>query len=217
MTKAGALRAARADRKKGIPSASDGGLGARLRAERQDKGWTLDEASVSTGVARSTLSKIENGLMSPTYDILQKIATGMSLDLVSLFGNRPPSGILGRRSITRASTGIVHPAGIYDYELLAVEITSKAMLPFKATIRARKKEEFDGWLRHSGEEFIYVLSGSVMLLTEFYAPETLNVGDSTYFDSQMGHMLISVSDQDAEIVWITTGGPPIWARVAKTA
>ncbi len=170
MAKAGALRAGRAERRKGVPSATDGGLGARLRAERQDREWTLDEVSVRTGVARSTLSKIENGLMSPTYDILQKIATGMSLDLVSLFDNKPHSSILGRRSITRSSKGILHPTELYDYEFLAVEITNKAMLPFKATIRARKKEEFDDWVRHSGEEFIYVLSGSVMLMTEFYAP-----------------------------------------------
>lgn len=215
MTKAGALRRSRTERRKNVPSATDGGLGARLRAERQEREWTLDEVSTRTGVARSTLSKIENGLMSPTYDILQKIATGMSLDLVNLFDSKPHSGILGRRSITRAGAGIVHPTEVYDYEFLAVEITNKAMLPFKTTIRARKKEEFDDWVRHPGEEFIYVLSGSLMLLTEFYAPELLNVGNSTYFDSQMGHMLLSVSEQDAEVIWMSTGVPPVWAQLPQ--
>jgi hypothetical protein len=49
-------------------------------------------------------------------------------------------------------------------------LTNKAMLPYRARIRARSFEEFDGWVRHDGEEFLYVLTGRVRLFTEFYAP-----------------------------------------------
>ena len=40
-------------------------LGSRVRELRKSRGWTLEQAAVKAGLARSTLSKIENGQMSP--------------------------------------------------------------------------------------------------------------------------------------------------------
>lgn len=51
-------------------------LGARVRELRKAKGWTLEQAAGQAGLTRSTLSKIENGQMSPTYDALKKLAGG---------------------------------------------------------------------------------------------------------------------------------------------
>ena len=48
-------------------------LGIRVRELRKAKGWTLEQAAARAGLARSTLSKIENGQMSPTYDALKKL------------------------------------------------------------------------------------------------------------------------------------------------
>ena len=49
-------------------------LGKRVRELRKARGWTLEQAAVQAGLARSTLSKIENGHMSPTYEALKKLA-----------------------------------------------------------------------------------------------------------------------------------------------
>ena len=54
-------------------------LAQRLRALRQARDWTLKQAAAATGVSASALSKIENGLLSPTYDNLIKIAAGLDL------------------------------------------------------------------------------------------------------------------------------------------
>ena len=78
------------------------------------------------------------------------------------------------------------------------------MLPYRARIRARKFEDFDGWIRHEGEEFLYILSGVVRFYTEFYEPAELRRGDSAYYDATMGHNLISVSDEDAQVLWVTS-------------
>ena len=51
-------------------------LGARVRELRRELGLTLEQASKQAGLARSTLSKIENGQMSPTYEALKKLASG---------------------------------------------------------------------------------------------------------------------------------------------
>jgi transcriptional regulator with XRE-family HTH domain len=183
-------------------------LGERLRKARRDSGWTLGDASERTGVARSTLSKIENGMTSPTFDILQKIVIGLSLDLVDLFDSRPHAAPPGRRSITRRGEGSRHPTRTYGLELLATDLVGKQFLPFKARIVARRLEDFEVWGRHEGEEFLLVLSGEVIVHTEFYAPARLVAGDSAYFDSRMGHAVISVSDEDAEVLWVSSGSPP---------
>ena len=41
-------------------------LGHRVRELRNAQGWTLAQAAEHAGLARSTLSKIEDGQMSPT-------------------------------------------------------------------------------------------------------------------------------------------------------
>ena len=48
------------------------------------------------------------------------------------------------------------------------------------------------------------MSGEIEVVTEFYAPARLAVGESIYFDSQMRHAVISVSKQDALVVWMAT-------------
>jgi mannose-6-phosphate isomerase-like protein (cupin superfamily) len=78
------------------------------------------------------------------------------------------------------------------------------MLPYRTTVRARAFEDFDGWVRHEGEEFLLVLSGRVRFFTEFYEPVEMGEGDSAYYDAAMGHCLISVSPEDAVILWVTT-------------
>ncbi|MDR6872591.1 transcriptional regulator with XRE-family HTH domain [Bosea sp. BE125] len=180
-------------------------LGLRLKRMRVDNGWTLEDVSQRTGVARSTLSKIENGQMSPTYDVLQKITRGTGLDIVELFDARRQNAPFGRRSVTKRGEGKPHLTGAYRYEVLATDLSQKQILPFKARVTARSLDDFPGWVRHEGEEFLCVLSGRVQVFTEFYSPVVLEVGDSTYFDSKMGHAVVSLSDEDAEILWICTG------------
>ncbi|QMV16424.1 helix-turn-helix domain-containing protein [Vibrio spartinae] len=178
-------------------------LGQRIKDIRLELGLTLEEASQKTGLARSTLSKIENEQISPTFQAMQKLAHGLDIGMPQLF--EPPKKVVatGRRDITLAEQGKPHPTSTYEHELLATQLSGKKMTPFKTRVRARVFEEYGDWVRHDGEEFLLVLEGSVMLYTEFYEPITLNVGDSVYYDANMGHVLTSVSDSDALILWVT--------------
>lgn len=181
-------------------------LGQRVRELRKARNWTLEQAASQAGLARSTLSKIENGQMSPTYEALKKLADGLEISVPQLF--TPPSSpqVNGRMAVTKAGEGQAHPTATYEHELLAGTLTRKSMLPYRARIRARGFEEFDGWVRHDGEEFLYVLTGAVRLFTEFYAPVDMRRGDSAYYDASMGHNVISISEDDATILWVTSLG-----------
>ena len=179
-------------------------LGLRVRDLRRSLGWTLEEAASRAGLARSTLSKIENGQMSPTYDALKKLAGGLSISVPQLFTAPSKAQVMGRMAVTKASEGQPQATATYEHVLLAQGLTKKQMLPYRATIRARRFEEFDGWVRHDGEEFLYVLTGIVRLYTEYYEPVDLRRGDSAYYDAAMGHNVISLSDEDATILWVTS-------------
>lgn len=178
-------------------------LGARVRELRKAQGWTLEQAAGQAGLARSTLSKIENGQMSPTYDALKKLATGLEISVPQLFTPKAEQ-VGGRMAVTKSGEGHAHATATYEHELLAENLTKKAMLPYRARVRARSLEEFDGWVRHDGEEFLYVLTGVVRLYTEFYEPIEMRRGDSGYYDASMGHNVVSLSDEDATILWVTS-------------
>ena len=179
-------------------------LGERVRALRKSRGWTLEQAARQAGLARSTLSKIENGQMSPTFDALKKLAVGLEISVPQLFTPPADPRVSGRLAVTRSGEGRAHPTATYEHELLAGGLTKKAMLPYRARVRARRFEEFDGWVRHDGEEFLYVLTGAIRLITEFYEPIEMRRGDSAYYDASMGHNVISVSEDDATILWVTS-------------
>jgi transcriptional regulator with XRE-family HTH domain len=179
-------------------------LGSRVRELRKARNWTLEQAAQQAGLARSTLSKIENGQMSPTYDALKKLAVGLEISVPQLFTPPVKGQINGRLAITKNGQGAAHPTTTYEHELLAETLTKKQMLPYRARVRARKIEEFDGWVRHDGEEFLFVLTGVIQLYTEFYEPIEMRRGDSAYYDASMGHNVISISDDDATILWVTS-------------
>lgn len=180
-------------------------LGQVIRSRRKEKGYTLDEVNKLTGVAKSTISKIENNLISPSFETVQSIAKGLCIDLPQLFSrtdNRPQP--VGRIEISRAEENSqIQPTSTYEHRLLGSKISNKKLFPYVTTVKARSKDEYPDWVRHDGEEFLYVLKGSLIFYSEFYEPIELHKGDSTYYDCAMGHNLVSISEEDAEVLWVT--------------
>jgi transcriptional regulator with XRE-family HTH domain len=179
-------------------------LGPALRQLRRAKNLTLQQLSAKTGLASSTLSKVENNLISPTYDSLLRLADGLKLDVAQLFDTKSTQMSLGRRSVTRDGSGASYRTAQYDYEMLCTDLSQKKFFPIVATIKARTVADFRDFPKHAGEEFIYVLSGEVEIHTEHYEPVRLSSGDGSYFDSSMGHACISVGKKPARILWVTS-------------
>lgn len=179
-------------------------LGKRVKEIRLQQNLTLEEASKLTGLARSTLSKIENEQISPTFSAVSKLVKGLGIDIPQLFAKTTTqSGRGGRRDITLAGEGKPRLTPTYEHRILGDQLLNKKMLPYHTTIRARSFEEFEGWVRHTGEELLFVLNGSIQFYTEYYEPVHLEAGDSAYYDCEMGHAVISTSEKDAEILWVT--------------
>lgn len=173
-----------------------------LRDMRKSARLTLIDLAERSGLAASTLSKIENGQMSPTYDSLLALAHGLDVDIADLVSGQRGDSVIGRKAVTRRGEGIVHRTPQYDYEMLCTDIANRQFVPLLAEVKARSVHSFETLISHPGEEFIYVLHGQIELITEFYTPTLLNVGDCCYFDSTMGHALINKTDDHALVMWI---------------
>jgi transcriptional regulator with XRE-family HTH domain len=181
--------------------------GAVLREERLRRGWTLGEVGARTGLPVSTLSKIENDKISLTYDKLARLSQALEIDISRLFGGQdaPQETVSGRRSITRANAGRSIDTENYGHRYLAADLLNKSFIPVVAEIRTRSLQEFGELITHEGEEFAYVLEGAVDLYTSMFAPVRLNVGDSIYFDSAIGHAYLAASDGPCRVLSICTG------------
>lgn len=174
-------------------------VGERLRAARQARGLTLAQLSEQSGVAVSTISKAERADIALTYDKFAALAHALGLDFADLFAQ--PGKARTRRMtpcFTAAGTQPVYDTPNYDYGLIAHSLSGKRMVPIRAQIRARSLADFPDYIRHAGEEFVFVLSGALRLEFENGSVYTLAPGDSLYFDSAIGHVYLSTGDAPAE-------------------
>src|SRR5258708_931035 len=123
-------------------------LGDRLRELRKAKGWTLSKVSEMTGLAPSTLSKVENKQISLTYDNLAKLADGLNIDLADLFTPETIQAATGRRTITLKSEGRVHESATYRHTYHGPELSRKALVALESTLKATNLESFGPLNRH---------------------------------------------------------------------
>lgn len=195
-----------------LPSASPRTMtrpGAILKKLRIQKGLTLKEVSERTGYPVSTLSKIENDRVSLTYDKLTRISAGLEVDFSSLFGAQVDADdaapLHGRRAITRSGEGRSIESKNYFHLYPATELLHKRLIPIIVEIRARSIEEFGELVRHTGEEYLYVLEGEIDVFTSTYAPARLKTGDSIYVDSTMGHAYVAASSGPCRVLCVCSG------------
>lgn len=189
-----------------MPSgAEDAGpsIGTRLNEIRKGLGLTLAQAGQLSSVSMSMLSRIENGQVSPSFDVIKKVCDAFDVSLEDLVRPGPKPLVSGRKAITRAGAASEFTSGQYDYRAHATELAQKGMVPFEMRIRARSPDDFDHWSQHAGEEFVYVLSGEIEIHTECYTPFRLKRGESAYFDSGMRHLYVSVGERDAEVLSVS--------------
>jgi transcriptional regulator with XRE-family HTH domain len=170
--------------------------GTALKSLRKRNGWTLADVSERTGVPGSTLSRIENDQISPTYDLLLRLSNGLSLDISELLSSGPNAASTaveqsGRRSVNRLSDGESVPMNNHTLRYLSTDLLNKQITPILCEYRAKTLEEFGEFMHHEGEEFLYVVEGQLVLHTDCYAPLVLGPRESVYFDSRMGHAYIA--------------------------
>jgi transcriptional regulator with XRE-family HTH domain len=177
-------------------------LGARIASLRKSKALTLHDVAEQCGVSASTISKIENAALSPTYGNLIRIAHGLGVDIAALVSDSTSTAATARRSVCRRGQGVVYSIGTHSWELLCTDLAKKKMQPMLGRVYANSVTDIGRLTSHPGEEVLYVVSGEIILHTEHYEPMRLKAGDCAYLDSSMGHLCLRGSKREAVIFWV---------------
>jgi transcriptional regulator with XRE-family HTH domain len=163
-------------------------IGREVRAFRNKLGITVSDLAAATGLSLGMLSKIENGITSPSLTTLQSLSRALGVPVTAFFRRyeerrgavfvKAGEGL----SIERRGTRNGH-----QYHLLGHtgDRTSRVVVePYLITLT----EESDVFplFQHSGLEFLYMLEGEVVYrhADKVY---TMRPGDSLFFDADAPH------------------------------
>jgi transcriptional regulator with XRE-family HTH domain len=187
-------------------------LGSLIGALRREKNWTLRQMSEKVGIPLSTLAKVEQDKLSLTYDKLQQFTARLGLTMAEFLAQADPAPaadapavVTARRSLTRDGNSIQVSTPNYDYEYLCADLREKRMVPILTRIRAHDIKEFGEPVRHQGEEFIFVLEGTVEVHLQFYTSVVLKAGQGVYLDSTMGHAYVAKDCESALVLGVCSG------------
>lgn len=161
-------------------------IGRQVRAYRQKLDLTVAGLAKHAGLSVGMLSKIENGLTSPSLATLQALSTALNVPVTTFFRKfeeqrdatfvKSGEGLKIERRGTRAG---------HQYQLLGHTIgKSLAVEPYMITLT--QESEIFPVFQHSGVEFIYMLEGEVVY-RHGDRTFTLQPGDSLFFDADAPH------------------------------
>ncbi|WP_171054670.1 helix-turn-helix domain-containing protein [Roseovarius arcticus] len=177
-------------------------LASRVKSRRIALSLSQEALAARAGFARSTLSKIENGNLSPTFELLLKLARGLGTDLAELLHTGGPSALTGRMIVTR---GAPAPAVTDDNSALtplAAELRGRKFQSYVAEFTCTDIADFGPWNSHATEDFLYVLSGDLVFVSEGYEPAVLSPGDSVHFDGAMPHACLAQPGQTCRCLYV---------------
>jgi DNA-binding transcriptional MerR regulator/quercetin dioxygenase-like cupin family protein len=173
-------------------------LGPVLRKLRQRRDMPLSEAAATAGISAGFLSSLERSQANASVATLQRLAMAYGTTVMELFRTPKHHGRLVKPNERRVLE--VHPG--VRMELLS----SGAPMLQSMLFRVAPLAGSDGSYSHQGEEFIYMLAGTLEVWLDELQCFVLQAGDSFWFESTHGHRWFNPGETEAALIWINT--PP---------
>ena len=152
---------------------------------RIERNLTQEALAQEAGLTKGYLSKIENSKNSPPVSTLISLAKALDIDINGIFSEDVTATAIThikkgeRQTVARSGTAFG-----YSYEPLAGKFPNRHMEPYILVFHPDVEAETP--FQHKGEEFVYVLEGSMKF---FYEDKEFIVEaeDSVYFDASVPH------------------------------
>jgi transcriptional regulator with XRE-family HTH domain len=170
-------------------AAALGSVGPRLKALRTKRRITLVGLAETTGISKSTLSRLETGQRRPTLELLLALSVAYRVPLEALV-DAPEVGDPRLR---------LKPGRVKGRTVIPLTRQPDGMQAWKIVIPT---SQVDPDLRtHDGYEWLYVLSGRMRLVLGDQ-DWVLGSGEVAEFDTTVPHWFGSTGQEPAEILSI---------------
>jgi transcriptional regulator with XRE-family HTH domain len=182
--------------------ATDSRVGSKITTVRTSLGLSREEVAERSGCDTSVIESIEAGEVMPSLAPLIKISRALGVRLGTLLDDDTQVGpVVTRGSEAAQVQGLLSletgtGSGLLEFFSLAAGKSARHMDPFLIDVNPGEGHELTG---HEGEEFIYVLDGT--LEVEYgKSIHTLEVGDSIYYDSIVPHQVRTAGESPVRIL-----------------
>jgi transcriptional regulator with XRE-family HTH domain len=180
-------------------------IGQRIKDLRLERRLTLEEVAERTGCSAGFLSQLERNLAAPSISMLYSIAGALDVPISHFFPEmiNPPKVVRADERETFRFEG-----SPITYSLLTTQFPDRVMESLIVLIEPSDgKLPADEYRAHPGEEFGYVLDGTLRLwiVDERY---DLHPGDSIHFLATVKHRLENPSTRQVTALWLLT--PPVF-------
>jgi transcriptional regulator with XRE-family HTH domain len=194
-----------------------GRMGQRLRQARRARGFSLRELAQRLGVSASLISQVETGRANPSVSTLYAIAAELdvSLDELLFEDRRPQPAALGDAPASPRIERMLQPRDSRKRIRLASGVTWDRLTPtaepdtefLYVTYEVGGASSHDGFQRHQGHEWGYVIDGTLEVHIGFEVI-VLRAGDAVSFDSTVPHRLTNNGGEPVHAIWFVLGRWP---------
>ena len=178
------------------------GISERVRRLRDERGLTLQELAGKSGVATSTIQKIETAQMVPSVAVLLKVARGLGCRPAELIHDGGDGlDAIHLRPEER------HPVGVADrvvVDRLSGDLSDPALESWRVTLHPGESSG-TGDIQYDGEELVLCEEGEVVFRVGA-SEHRLRAGDTLHFKAALPHAWRN--DGNAPARFVVTGTLP---------
>jgi len=178
-------------------------VGEKIMSIRQSKRISIEELAERCGFTTALMAKIEENVAIPSLGHLIKVARALGVRLGTFLDDMDQLGpvVSRKEDLTQGSSFSSKNSSTHnnlDFFPLASDKSGRHMEPFIVDIIPSSGSDF-AQSSHEGEEFIYVLAGTIEI-NYGKTIYTLSEGDSIYYDSVVDHNVHAAKDSTAKIL-----------------
>ena len=174
-------------------------VGERVRTYRERLNMSVDALAEASGINANVIAAIEEGEAYPALGVLVRLSRALGQRLGTFMDDQQAADPVIVRALSHVVELVAHREGQANglrYAPLGRGKPDRHMEPFFIDVMPGAAPEVSS---HEGEEFLFVVSGEVLLV---YGTEehVLQIGDSVYYNSLVPHAVRSYNNQSATLV-----------------
>ena len=174
-------------------------IGDKIKLMRLKHGLTQKELADRCELSKGFISLVESDQTVPSLPTLSDILEVLGTNFEEFFAKDKPNVITYKKENMFEKE--MENGGMITW--LVSDAQEKTMEPIMMELPAGSESEID--MPHVGEEFGYVLRGSVTLCVGA-EKQRLKKGDAFYFKSDKEHSILNHGKADAAVLWVSS--PP---------